>query len=297
MFIVSIDGGLGNQMFEYAFYLALKECYPDNKVLIDLSLMKDNTHNGYELQYVFGINAPIASLEDVAKLSEYCPKHVRYSKLINYLNKFRRVLLGVKWSYIVQEDSTAYYNEYCKLSMFHSYYFRGVWANVGYFECIKEKVLKEFTFPQITDKKNKELEERIREVNSVSIHFRKGDYVRFGFEILNKSYYREAIKYIRDRVKNPVFFVFSDDMDNAKKVIGEEMDFIFVEGNTGRESYIDMILMSVCKHNITGNSTFSFWSGYLNQNKRKIVIYPLQPVKGCGYPYRESNWIGIRSME
>ncbi len=293
MFIISVDGGLGNQMFEYAFYLAMKKNFPDGKVMLDLSMLEEDTHNGYELQYVFGINAPIAALEDVAKLSEYCPRQIKHNKLINQLNKLRRAIWGTKWSYIVQEDSTVYYDDYFHLSMLYSYYLRGVWANSQYFKDVKKKVLEEFTFPEIADEKNKVIAEEIRNTNSVGIHFRKGDYVEFGFEILDKSYYNSALQYINERVAGAKFFVFSDDKEGAKATIGGQIDYVFIDGNTGRNAYIDMNLMSMCKHNIIANSTFSFWGAFLNRNLSKIVVYPLQPIKGCKYPYMDNDWVGL----
>ncbi len=293
MFIVSIDGGLGNQMFEYAFFLAMKERFPNSQFYLDMSMLKKETHNGYELDKVFGIEEPIASLEDVAKYSEYCPDQMKYSRFINFINKFRRLIFGIKQSYIIQEDSTAFYDDYFKLSVLHSYYLRGVWANALYFEDIREKILQTFMFPKIYDKRNILLKERIENTNSISIHFRMGDYKKYKLEILPESYYINAMDILNSKIVNPCYYVFSDDIASAKKVIGENEKIIFVEGNYGEKSYIDMQLMSLCKHNIIANSTFSFWGAYLNKNINKNVIYPLTPLKGCSIPYADINWIGI----
>lgn len=293
MFIISIDGGLGNQMFQYAFYLSMKERFPDNKVYLDLSMLREGTHNGYELKRVFGIDAPLADLEDVVKCSEYCPAQIKNSTIINQLNKVRRILFGMKQSYIVQEDSSAFYEECFKLNALHSYYLRGVWANVRYFENIKEKVCNEFTFMQMQGEKNRLLRTKIENTNSISIHFRKGDYVKFGFEVLNEKYYHNAIEYMNTKVLNPQYFVFSDDICSAREVIGQQDNLVFVNENVGADSYIDMMLMSLCKHNIIANSTFSFWGAYLNKNPEKIVIYPSIPVKRCRYPYAASDWIAM----
>lgn len=293
MFIISIDGGLGNQMFEYAFFLAMQERFPNSKCYLDISMMNEETHNGYELERVFGIRMQMADRQDVAKLSEYCPKTIKYNKTINKINAFRRVIMGIKPSYIVQEDSSAFYAEYFSLNVLYSYYLRGVWANVKYFYAIKEKVLSSFIFPKITDEKNKLLVEKMAKTNSVSIHFRKGDYEEFGFEILSGEYYQQAIDYMDKNLSSPEYFIFSDDIRGAKENIGEAENFTFIDWNVGKNSYIDMNLMSLCKNNIIANSTFSFWGAYLNRNPQKTVIYPKFPLKGCRYPYAERDWIGM----
>ena len=293
MLIVSIDGGLGNQMFEYAFYLALTEKYSSNECYIDLSLLNKGTHNGYELRNVFGIEAPEARIEDVARYSEYCPKQMKHSFAINQMNRIRRNICGEKKSYIVQKDSTEYYEEIFELDILKSYYMRGVWANTNYFRQIKEKVLGEFRFPAISGNGNEVLEKEIMNTNSIAVHFRKGDYVDFGFEVLAETYYHKAMEYMSATVASPLFFVFSDDIESAQRVIGRKDNYIYVTGNKGNDSYIDMQLMSLCKHNIIANSTFSFWGAYLNSNPDKKVIYPTTPLRGCRYPYADIDWIGI----
>ena len=101
------------------------------------------------------------------------------------------------------------------------------------------------------------------------------------------------LQYINERVAGAKFFVFSDDKEGAKATIGGQIDYVFIDGNTGRNAYIDMNLMSMCKHNIIANSTFSFWGAFLNRNLSKIVVYPLQPIKGCKYPYMDNDWVGL----
>ena len=137
------------------------------------------------------------------------------------------------------------------------------------------------------------LEKEIMNTNSIAVHFRKGDYVDFGFEVLTETYYHKAIEYMSVVVEHPRFFVFSDDIESAQRVIGQKDNYIYVKGNKGNDSYIDMQLMSLCKHNIIANSTFSFWGAYLNINPGKKVIYPTTPLRGCRYPYADTEWVGI----
>jgi hypothetical protein len=106
-------------------------------------------------------------------------------------------------------------------------------------------------------------------MQTISVHFRFGD---FGKDLyLTYEYYMRAIENIIERVSNPILFVFSDEIEKTKEYFnGITTPIIFVENNP---DYIDLWLMSLCKHNITCRSTFSWWGAYLNKNADKIVIY------------------------
>lgn len=125
---------------------------------------------------------------------------------------------------------------------------------------------------------NKIISDEIRKTNSVSLHIRRGDYITS--KITNKfhgtcclGYYKKAMKLINKKVKNPKYFVFSDDIYWVKKNL-EIKNAFYVDDNVGDKSYIDMQLMSMCKHNIIANSSFSWWAAWLNNNPNKIVIAP-----------------------
>ena len=139
---------------------------------------------------------------------------------------------------------------------------------------------------QNIDKTNEELLKQILEIlneiensNSISIHIRRGDYMSpenynmYGC-IATPTYYKKAIKVIEEKVENPTFFVFSNDMDWVKKNIQINSRVFYIDINSGNGSYKDMQLMSNCKHNIIANSSFSWWGAWLNENKNKIVIAP-----------------------
>ena len=128
------------------------------------------------------------------------------------------------------------------------------------------------------DDKNKKILDDIKESNSVSIHFRRGDYAtlsHYFFQANWVNYYGGAVAKIMNTVgrKNLKFFIFSDDIEYAKKNTIAPNTF-FVEENKGLDSWKDMMLMSNCKHNITANSTFSWWAAWLNKNKNKVITTP-----------------------
>ena len=177
-----------------------------------------------------------------------------------------------------------YFNEPASIEQIHDHkIFVGVWSNPHYFDKDRKKVLETFGFPKLRSKQNIALAEKIHKTNSVSVHLRMGDYKSqkhhsFFYQLDETDYYQKAISLIKKRVKNPVFFVFSDDMIKTKKFFEDNFlklnNFHFIDWNTGDNYFRDMQLMSLCKHNIIANSTFSFWVGYLNKNKNKIIIFP-----------------------
>ncbi len=120
---------------------------------------------------------------------------------------------------------------------------------------------------------------RIDGCEAVSVHVRGGDYRdpqsqnRFG-DVCTPEYYRQAIRRVRERVSDPVFFVFSDDPDYAREMLGELGDAVYVTHNTGPESYRDMQLMSRCRHHIIANSSFSWWGAWLDPRADKTVYAP-----------------------
>ena len=111
----------------------------------------------------------------------------------------------------------------------------------------------------------------------MSVHIRRGDYVKlqgiYG-NICTTEYYKKAIELINQIVEQPTFFFFSNDMKWTRDTFGEKNNYFYVEENDEDKGYIDLRLMSVCKHQIIANSSFSWWAAYLNNNLEKKVICP-----------------------
>ncbi len=138
-----------------------------------------------------------------------------------------------------------------------------------------DKISKIYTFPDFKTKNNIQLAQEMSKNESVAIHIRAGDYVFFKYPLLYKSlYYKRAVEYIKKKVKNPQFYVFTNDPNMVKETVDIGAPYKIIDWNTGKESFRDMQLMSLAKHNIIANSTFSWWSALLNKNPNKIVIYP-----------------------
>lgn len=271
MKIVKYIGGLGNQMFIYAFSVALRETFRQ-EILVDTHYYKSrNFHNGLEIERIFGIHLTEAKLSDKLKMSWYFPNYWIDYHLLGKLPARKntvRELPGQKVNFELLGDSS-------------DKFYDGYWQSYQYFDSCRDVILKEFTFPKISmeDKLNFELNERLNnEENSVGIHIRRGDYLKnWKYRgLCGIDYYQKAIAYILEHIKSPKFFLFSDDIDWVKENISPLLkgyDVTFVNWNHSINSYKDMQLMAMCKNLIIANSSFSWWAAYLNQNN-PIVVAP-----------------------
>lgn len=268
MKIVNIIGGLGNQMFQYALYIALKETYKDECIKIDTSLFRGyNKHNGFELDRIFNISYETASLKDLLRLN---------FPFMNYRiwQIGRRITPNRKSTYKENKKISFDKNVFQKDKDF---YYDGYWQNENYFIKFRDKVLETFSSKELLDIRNQELVIEIEKGNSASIHFRRGDYVgnKIYKNICDEEYYQRAIKILSKEKKIDKFYVFSDDIEWAISIMNKsQQEYIPITWNKGKDSYKDMIVMSKCKHNIIANSSFSWWGAWLNKNEEKIVIAP-----------------------
>jgi hypothetical protein len=290
---VSIYGGLGNQMFQYALCLALNHKGNKSRILISNFLYYDH-HGGFNLSKAFKIRLPFQ-----LNLLNYFLLHFKFI----YKNRiaaslFRQLIKGYqKWKYNVYLEKEEFeydshvFDQKSKL-------FIGVWQSIEYFTDIKDLLFQEFVFKIPKDEKNREIIDKIINSNSVSVHIRRGDYLNSEWgkllTVINgTTYFRNSIDYIEKKITKPHYFIFSDDIQWAKdnlKLAG----CTYVDHNKGEASYIDMYLMSLCKHNIIANSTFSWWGAWLNKNRDKIVIMPdkwiNRDIKQGIFP---NNWIKL----
>lgn len=291
MLVVCMGDGLGNQMFQYAFYKALEKNYPDNKIMMDIfRIYGGNIHNGFELEKVFGIKVNECSKRVAFQLSDYYPLYKKRYWFINKIHGIRRYLVGKKKSFIIQDDPTAFYDEVFKLSKLNSYMFKGNWVNENYFKNIEEILRKDFTFPEFKDQRNIQYSRDMLNTTSVSVHIRKGDYLSTDMINLDIKYYIDAKNIIENNIENPKYYIFTDDKNAISEYLKIFPNYVLVEGNSKENSYCDMQLMTCCKHNIIANSTFSFWGAYLNSNKDKIVIAPSKAKKDFRHPFACENW-------
>ena len=266
-------GGLGNQMFQYAFgYAVARE--NDCKLRLDISSFNASEKRKYKLD-----------LFKIKENSKYKFKYFNFLSMGNSKNNFFFNKFISKFIRLLLRFSRFYYNEKEEFSfdknvfnIEENTYFYGYWQNEKYFKKYRNDILKIFKQQEI-HKKTKEYRQKIISVDSVSIHIRRGDYVTDSYinsihGTCEVDYYKKAVSKIKKDYKNSHFFIFSDDISWAKKNFDFIDKKIFIEPNDEISDHEAIYLMSQCSHNIIANSSFSWWGAWLNQNPNKRIIAP-----------------------
>lgn len=272
MIIVKVFGGLGNQLFQYA--LALKLAKKNNsKVILDLSWFNSKTSfatkRKFELKY-FNISLNYkTSLYDKFKLSFYnnkILKHIPINKKLNILSD----------------------NDVINFNKIDNVYLNGYWHSYNYFDDIKDSLFIELTLNVNYDINSDFRSKILATNNAVSVHIRRTDYINNEFYAqCSLNYFQDAMQLIAEKISNPVFFIFSDDLEYVKKnLITNQTVYFSKNQNIEMASIEDFFNMQSCKHHIISNSTFSWWASWLNPNPNKIVVIPKHWYKN---PVENSN--------
>lgn len=275
--IVKIIGGLGNQMFQYAFAYSLSKKF-DVPITLDLSWFEsvkseeNVTTRVFELDD-FNVDYSIATPEELNEITSL--------KKLSKVEKFLWKVFKLK-KYETRAKKVRLKSAYCFdkeiLNNPDYIYYDGFFQNENYFKSVRNELAEVFSLKNPIEDRNQEVLNKILETNSISLHVRRGDYVTL--ESANKfhgicslDYYEKAIKYIAKKVKNPHFFLFSDDIEWVIQNLKIDYPFTVVDFNQGK-GFLDINLMKHCKHNIIANSSFSWWGAWLNQNPDKIIVAP-----------------------
>jgi hypothetical protein len=284
---VYCQGGLGNQLFQFIMgYILAKK----NKINLRINIERYNSYDRkFELDRfpeIYKLNIPKIKSNKFYKILKISGIY----KIMNFFffdkNEFE------KSPFIFNEDLL-------KKKIVKNILLTGFFQNEKYFINYKKIVLKLFKFPKIKDKLVQQYLNLIKNKNSIAIHIRRGDYynnpkVRCVHGILGKNYYQKSISYIKKKIKNSVFFIFSDDIELVKKTLPffNNKKYIFIDT---KSTINDLYLMSNCKHFIIANSTFSWWGAWLSKNKNKIVCAPNKWVRArISTPdIIPENWIKI----
>ena len=300
MIVINLNGGLGNQMFCYAFgrYLShVNKC----TVALDTSFLENSpdaiTKRNYELNIFPNLSIPIINNSQKKIIINY-----RTNKIYQAYNRFRKIIkLPSAYTHSVQTWEKPFMLEELLNVKTNIHFLSGFWQNEYYFAPIADNIRQEFSFPERISAENQLLITEINSCNSVSLHIRRGDYIteKTASEWLNVcsiDYYERAMQRIADEVSNPTFFIFSDEIDWVKENLVIPYPHLYVDHNSGATAYEDMRLMSLCRHNIIANSTFSWWGAWLNNNPTKMVIAPelwLEKLHLTGDMMVPKNWIKL----
>ena len=283
MKIVLMNGGLGNQLFQYAFYRYIQIATNDICYIDDSAFFGKNVeHNGFEIEKVFNIKCNL--LSDFFDTDVWLEMLKRKQEGISIPQQLLNV--GIDIVVIAETEDVLFNGRIIEVksnddltSKHDNIYYHGYWIMEKWFEENRELLIKELKFKEIIDNQNKMYLEYIEKKNSVAVHIRRGDFVKLGRD-LDFSYYVNAIEKIENVLNEAIYFVFSDDVDwcreNYVKLGFEKVKnrIIFIDGNKADDAYIDMQLMASCKHMILANSSFSSFASLLNPNPEKIVVIP-----------------------
>jgi hypothetical protein len=266
MIIVKLKGGLGNQLFQYAYGRKLS-IQAETELKLDIGaspeLFQKNAARSYRLDR-FNIQAEIATLQEVEKLKypmgliSRCVRAFEFRILNKHNIDFDRKCLKKK----------------------NNVYKDGFWQSEKYFADIRPALLSELTLAQPLSGDAQRAKVAIDEsAGAVSLHVRRGDYIsdpgtnRWHGNIATPEYYAKAVAFMSERVANMELFIFSDDIGWVKKNIPLPSSAVFVS-TPAIADYEELVLMGLCRHHIIANSSFSWWGAWLNPRKDKIVIAP-----------------------
>jgi hypothetical protein len=290
MIISNILGGLGNQMFQYAAGKSLS-INKNEEFKVDIRNFKKYFRK-FELNTVFNCEINFASKNDLENILS-SQKNLFFQKLL----KMKQFKFLRKKNFIV-EPHFHYWEDINKLNK--NIYLHGYWQSEKYFINNEKDIRKNFQFKLPLIDKNLKISNDIKNSNSVSLHIRRGDYLtnkkNSFIGICSTDYYKKAISIISSKITNPVFYFFSDEMEWVKKNFTNNLNVKFVDHNDKHKSHFDLQLMSLCRHNIIANSSFSWWGAWLNTNANKIVIAPQKWLKSCSLITKDiipNSWMQI----
>ncbi|MBD2655386.1 alpha-1,2-fucosyltransferase [Synechocystis sp. FACHB-383] len=271
MIIVRLIGGLGNQMFQYAAARRLAEKH-STILKLDIFGFEQYKLHRYSL-HCFHI-------------WEYLATHNEIKYICKENNFFRKIKkkLSSKSSFFVYQNQNLLTEKFFHfdpeiLDASNDVFLDGYWQSEKYFADITNILQREFVVKYQQDPISAKFAEQIQTAESVSLHVRRTDYVNDSLTnqihgTCNQEYYTQAVQYIGDRVPSPHFFIFSDEPEWAKHNLNLGYPITIVDCNNASRNYEDLRLMSLCKHNIIANSSFSWWGAWLNRKHYKIVIAP-----------------------
>lgn len=255
-------------MFQYSFGRLLEIVYK-KEVAYDTSFFSENkkfTNRNFLLDK-FNTQMRIASDLEIKK--------IKYS--YGFISVFFYFFNKVINKFIFKKYYISYNKELLDLiERKNNLYLEGYFQSHYYCAPIINALIKEFSLKENPSQVFNGIYQQINECESVSVHIRRGDYLNDKKDIssLDVKYYKDSINKVEEKIKDPIYFIFSDDTEWVKINLGNLFNKVVYVTNNKIKDYEEVVLMSKCKHNIIANSSFSWWGAMLNESKNKIVIYP-----------------------
>jgi len=270
MIVVKLQGGLGNQMFQYAIGKVL-EHNTGASLLFDCSFFDDQEKRpGFTpRQFELGIFNP---------LFQTASKDTIHSFFVESNSRRLRKNIGLPYKKIYREDVCSF--DVSILSLKGPVYLDGYFQSENYYAGNEQLVYNLFQFPEIQNYQSIELINSMESSTAVSVHFRRGDYVSDAVTgsfhgICSLDYYKQAFQLMDKKIASPHFYIFSDDIQWVEEqVAGWTHNITLVKRKNDAPAWLDMMLMSKCRHHIIANSSFSWWGAWLNNMPGKQVIAP-----------------------
>ncbi len=297
MIIITVKNGLGNQLFIYSFGEYLKFRFPEQNIVFDFSDLpyEINNRKTYKFIDVFNVSFEELTISGVRKfrgkklymdrprsnnLTLYEKIDRKIGNILLCINKVKQISEPDYWE--IQDDFISFIKMF-KPVPGENYIFDGFWENMDYILPIRHKLVENIKFKNnIANKIESKL---ILNNESVSVHLRRGDYIKESLQekypktfyaLCDEEYYKKSIDIIKSNIKEPFFVFFSDEPDFVNSYFKELKNKIVIRGN---KDYEDLQLMALCKHNIIANSTFSFWGAFLNKNKGMVIAPRLHYIR------------------
>jgi len=268
MILTDINGGLGNQMFQYAAARSLS-LFHNTDLKINTGIDSENKLPEGLIVRPFGLNYFNLNLIQASE------KEINSFSKPSFLNRLIRKLKPNYEREIYHEPFFHFDPAFYKAS--GHVYLKGLRQSEKYFLRYSEYIRNDFRFPENESIMSHPIVNEIKSSSSVSVHIRRGDYLaKISQEVLGLlplDYYAVATETVHLKVSDPHYYIFSDDINWVKENINIP-NASYVSGAISKTHFEDLYLMSQCKHNIIANSSFSWWGAWLNNNPEKIVIAP-----------------------
>jgi hypothetical protein len=287
MVIVRLIGGLGNQIFQYALGRTLA-ARRESILKLDISSYRSHPLRSYSL-HNFRIREIFATSSEIRRLRGGGWISKRLPRRLQQLNPLR------KRSYVLERSFSF---DSAVLDLPDDVYLDGYWQSEKYFKGMEDVLRREFTVRHPLTGRNRDTAALIEACNAVSVHVRRGDYVSdphlrnlYGF--CGTDYYLGAARRIAETIPHPHFFIFSDEPEWAEGNLRLDHPVTVVSGNDPAHDYEDLRLMSLCRHHVIANSSFSWWGAWLCANQEKTVIAPARWFAGGQHDTRDlfpSSW-------